>query len=193
MKISSGKWLAYKGRLFAILKSFDYSQLLEESKSQSATELLSYMKEQKIISFQAPVDYVLEDNLTITKIKENEMPTVEDKVKIGAVIGLIQLIDSGMRKIDNPSDEYPFEYWIESELSMIYDDEAMIRHIKKEVKELGENLSLLKKGIDSVYHLAEGKIKDVFDRAITMLPSMVERFENVSTSKEYLSFINENT
>ena len=72
MKISSGKWLTYKGRLFAILKSFDYSQLLEESKAQSATELLNYMKEQKIISFQAPVDYVLEDNLTITKIKENK-------------------------------------------------------------------------------------------------------------------------
>ena len=72
MKISSGKWLAYKGRLFAILKSFDYSQLLEEAKAQSATELLSYMKEQKIISCQTPVDYVLEDNLTITKIKENK-------------------------------------------------------------------------------------------------------------------------
>ena len=72
MKISSGKWLTYRGQLFATLKSFDHSQLLEESGAQSATELLNYMKEQKIISFQAPVDYVLEDNLTITKIKENK-------------------------------------------------------------------------------------------------------------------------
>ena len=72
MKISSGKWITYKGQLFAILKSFDHSQLLEESKAQSATELLNYMKEQKIISYQAPVDYVLEDNLTITKVKENK-------------------------------------------------------------------------------------------------------------------------
>ena len=72
MKISSGKWLTYRGQLFAILKSFDYSQLLYESGAQSATELLNYMKEQKIISFQAPVDYVLKDNLTITKIKENK-------------------------------------------------------------------------------------------------------------------------
>ena len=72
MKISSGKWLTYRGQLFAILKSFDYSQLLEEAKAQSATELLNYMKEQKIISCQAPVDYVLEDNLTFTKVKENK-------------------------------------------------------------------------------------------------------------------------
>ena len=72
MKIPSGKWLTYKGQLFAVLKSFDYSQLLEESKAQSATELLNYMKEQKIINCQAPVDYVLEDNLTFTKVKENK-------------------------------------------------------------------------------------------------------------------------
>ena len=69
MKISSGKWLIYKGQLFAILKSFDYSQLLEESKAQSATELLNYMKEQKIISFQTPVDFILEENMNITKVK----------------------------------------------------------------------------------------------------------------------------
>ena len=72
MKISSGKWLTYKGQLFAILKSFDYSQLLEESGAQSATGVLKYMQEQKIISYQAPVDYVLEDNLTLTKVKENK-------------------------------------------------------------------------------------------------------------------------
>ena len=69
MKISSGKWLAYKGRLFAILKSFDHSQLLEESKSQSAIELLNYMKRQKIISAQAPVDFILEENMSITKVE----------------------------------------------------------------------------------------------------------------------------
>ena len=72
MKISSGKWLTYRGQLCATLKSFDYSQLLEESGAQSATELLNYMKEQKIISYQTPVDYVLKDNLTITKIKETK-------------------------------------------------------------------------------------------------------------------------
>ena len=69
MKISSGKWLTYKGQLFATLLAFDYSQLLEESKAQSATELLNYMKEQKIISFQAPVDFILEENLSITKVE----------------------------------------------------------------------------------------------------------------------------
>lgn len=72
MVISSGKWLTYKGQLFAILKSFGYGYLLEESGAQSATELLNYMQEQKIINCQTPVDYVLEDNLTITKIKENK-------------------------------------------------------------------------------------------------------------------------
>lgn len=69
MKISSGKWITYKGQLFATLKSFDYSQLLEESKAQSATELLNYMKEQEIIGFQAPVDFILEENMNITKVK----------------------------------------------------------------------------------------------------------------------------
>ena len=69
MKISSGKWLAYKGQLFTTLLTFDHSQLLEESKAQSATELLNYMKEQKIISFQAPVDFILEENLSITKVE----------------------------------------------------------------------------------------------------------------------------
>ena len=72
MKIPSGKWLTYKGQLFATLLTFDHSQLLEESKAQSATELLNYMKEQKIINCQAPVDYVLEDNLIFTKVKENK-------------------------------------------------------------------------------------------------------------------------
>ena len=69
MKISSGKWLTHRGQLFAILKSFDHSQLLEESKAQSATELLNYMKEQKIINCQAPVNFILEENLSITKVE----------------------------------------------------------------------------------------------------------------------------
>ena len=69
MKIPSGKWLTHRGQLFAGLKSFDHSQLLEESGAQSATELLNYMKEQKIISCQAPVDFILEENLSITKVE----------------------------------------------------------------------------------------------------------------------------
>ena len=69
MKIPSGKWLTHRGQLFAILKSFDHSQLLEESGAQLPTELLNYMKEQKIINCQAPVDFILEENMSITKVE----------------------------------------------------------------------------------------------------------------------------
>lgn len=68
MLIESGSWFMYSGQLYAVLKSFKQEDLLHEAKVSTASELLAYMKQEKIISLQAPVHYVLTDELEFESV-----------------------------------------------------------------------------------------------------------------------------
>ena len=69
--INSGKWFYYKYQLYAVMKCFYLEDLLNEARVRSPTDLIEYMKANKIISGQAPVDYCLTEGLEFLPLRND--------------------------------------------------------------------------------------------------------------------------
>lgn len=72
MKIESGKWFVYKSRVYAVIKSFETSQIHRLSKSTNSDTIVAYMVRQRIVRQQASLDYRLSRLFTFIPFAENE-------------------------------------------------------------------------------------------------------------------------